>query len=80
MQIAIIGIGNVGAALGQRWAAVGHDVLFGVRQPGAAKVRPSSRKPARAGRRRARGGCRCRRSGARYILTRSSRRSPNAAN
>jgi predicted dinucleotide-binding enzyme len=38
MQIAIIGIGNVGAALGQRWAAAGHDILFGVRQPGAAKV------------------------------------------
>jgi 8-hydroxy-5-deazaflavin:NADPH oxidoreductase len=38
MQIAIIGTGNVGAALGQRWAAAGHDILFGVRQPGAAKV------------------------------------------
>jgi len=38
MQIAIIGIGNVGAALDQRWAAAGHDILFGVRQPGAAKV------------------------------------------
>jgi predicted dinucleotide-binding enzyme len=32
MQIAIIGTGNVGAALGQRWAAAGHDILFGVRQ------------------------------------------------
>jgi 8-hydroxy-5-deazaflavin:NADPH oxidoreductase len=30
--------GNVGAALGQRWAAAGHDILFGVRQPGAEKV------------------------------------------
>ena len=38
MQIAIIGTGNVGAALGQRWVAAGHDILFGVRQPGAAKV------------------------------------------
>jgi 8-hydroxy-5-deazaflavin:NADPH oxidoreductase len=38
MQIAIIGTGNVGAALGQRWAAAGHEILFGVRQPGAAKV------------------------------------------
>jgi 8-hydroxy-5-deazaflavin:NADPH oxidoreductase len=38
MQIAIIGTGNVGAALGQRWAAAGHDILFGVRQPGAAKA------------------------------------------
>jgi 8-hydroxy-5-deazaflavin:NADPH oxidoreductase len=38
MQIAIIGTGNVGAALGQRWAAAGHDILFGVQQPVAAKV------------------------------------------
>ena len=38
MQIAILGTGNVGAALGQRWAAAGHDIVFGVRQPGAAKV------------------------------------------
>ena len=38
MQIALIGTGNADAALGQRWAAAGHDILFGVRQPGAAKV------------------------------------------
>ena len=38
MQIAIIGTGNVGAALGQRWAEAGHDVVFGAREPGAAKV------------------------------------------
>jgi predicted dinucleotide-binding enzyme len=30
MQIAIIGTGNVGAALGKRWTIAGHDVLFGV--------------------------------------------------
>lgn len=38
MQIAIIGTGNVGAALGQRWATAGHDIVFGARAPGAAKV------------------------------------------
>jgi 8-hydroxy-5-deazaflavin:NADPH oxidoreductase len=38
MQIAIIGTGNVGAALGQRWAAAGHDICFGARQPDSAKV------------------------------------------
>jgi 8-hydroxy-5-deazaflavin:NADPH oxidoreductase len=31
MQIAIIGTGNVGSALGKRWGASGHDILFGVR-------------------------------------------------
>jgi NADPH-dependent F420 reductase len=31
MQIAIIGTGNVGAALGKRWAVAGHDILYGVR-------------------------------------------------
>jgi 8-hydroxy-5-deazaflavin:NADPH oxidoreductase len=37
MQIAIIGTGN-GAALGKRWAAAGHDILFGVRDTAAPKV------------------------------------------
>ena len=40
MQIAIIGTGNVGAALGKRWADVGHDILFGVRD--AASPRATS--------------------------------------
>jgi hypothetical protein len=31
MKIGIIGSGNVGGALGQRWAAAGHDIKFGVR-------------------------------------------------
>jgi len=48
MQIAIIGTGNVGAALGQRWAAAGHDILFGVRQPGATKVAAVVKKAGRA--------------------------------
>jgi 8-hydroxy-5-deazaflavin:NADPH oxidoreductase len=38
MRIGIIGAGNVGAAVGTRWAAAGHEVTFGVRDPGAAKV------------------------------------------
>jgi NADPH-dependent F420 reductase len=38
MQIAIIGTGNVGAALGKRWAVAGHDILFGVRDAAAQRV------------------------------------------
>ncbi len=38
MHIGIIGAGNVGAALGRRWRAAGHDVMFGVRDPRAGKV------------------------------------------
>jgi len=38
MDIAIIGAGNVGAALGTNWARKGHTVRFGVRSPKAEKV------------------------------------------
>lgn len=38
MKIAIIGAGNVGGTLGKAWAAKGHDVVFGVRDPREAKV------------------------------------------
>ena len=38
MKIAIIGTGNVGAALGKRWAEAGHDILFGVRDKAAPKA------------------------------------------
>ncbi len=34
MRIAVIGSGNVGGTLGRRWAALGHEVVFGVRDPG----------------------------------------------
>ncbi len=33
MRIAIIGAGRVGTALGARWQAGGHDVVYGVRDP-----------------------------------------------
>ena len=41
MQIAIIGAGNIGGALGAKWAAAGHRVLFGVRDPESPKARAS---------------------------------------
>jgi predicted dinucleotide-binding enzyme len=31
MNVGIIGAGNVGGALGKRWAAAGHKIKFGVR-------------------------------------------------
>jgi predicted dinucleotide-binding enzyme len=33
MKIGIIGSGNVGGALGGRWAKLGHEVVFGTRNP-----------------------------------------------
>ena len=38
MRIAIIGVGNVGGNLGRLWAASGHEISFGVRDPQADKV------------------------------------------
>ena len=38
MRIAIIGAGNVGGGLGKAFAAVGHEVVFGVRDPSSAKT------------------------------------------
>ena len=38
MNLAIIGAGNVGGALGANWAGKGHDVVFGVRDPKAAPM------------------------------------------
>jgi 8-hydroxy-5-deazaflavin:NADPH oxidoreductase len=34
MRIAIVGAGKVGRALGDKWAAAGHQVIYGVRRPG----------------------------------------------
>lgn len=39
MQIAVIGAGNVGRALGGRWLKSGHAVTYGVRNPADAKYR-----------------------------------------
>ena len=33
MRIAVLGAGNVGGTLGRRWAELGHDVRFAVREP-----------------------------------------------
>jgi hypothetical protein len=38
MNIAIIGSGNVGSALGKGWIKAGHQVVFGVRNPSSPKV------------------------------------------
>jgi hypothetical protein len=38
MRIGIIGAGTVGGTLGTRWASTGHEVVWGVRDPAAAKV------------------------------------------
>jgi len=39
MNIAIIGAGNVGGALGRSWAKAGHTIVYGVRDPQAEKTR-----------------------------------------
>ena len=38
MNIAILGTGNIGGTLGRKWVAAGHTVIFGTRDPEAAKV------------------------------------------
>lgn len=38
MRIGVIGIGMVGGTLGRRWAKLGHEVMFGVREPSSEKV------------------------------------------
>jgi predicted dinucleotide-binding enzyme len=35
VRIAVVGAGNIGRTLGGKWAAAGHQVVYGVRQPGA---------------------------------------------
>jgi predicted dinucleotide-binding enzyme len=39
MNIAVIGSGKIGGTLGAKWAAAGHQVVFGVRDPNSAKTR-----------------------------------------
>jgi len=38
MRITLVGAGNVGGSLGRAWAAAGHQVIFGVRDPAAKKA------------------------------------------
>ncbi len=38
MRIAVIGTGNIGAALGRKWSALGHIVQFGVRDTDSPSV------------------------------------------
>jgi len=40
MKIGIIGAGNIGGTLGRKWAAVGHTIQFGVRNPEDSKFDP----------------------------------------
>src|SRR5579872_6487392 len=44
MKIGIIGSGNVGGALGSRWAKVGHEVIFGSRDPQGIEMQQLSAK------------------------------------
>lgn len=38
MNIAVIGAGNVGGTVGRRWAELGHEVIFGLRNPQSEKA------------------------------------------
>jgi 8-hydroxy-5-deazaflavin:NADPH oxidoreductase len=40
MKITVVGVGNVGRALGPRWASLGHAVTYGVRDPDADRHEP----------------------------------------
>ena len=42
MNVAIIGAGNVGSALGRSWAKAGHKIIYGVRNPNGGKTVPPS--------------------------------------
>lgn len=43
MRIAVIGSGNIGTTLGTAWAAAGHQVVFGVRDPQSPRARTAQR-------------------------------------
>jgi predicted dinucleotide-binding enzyme len=43
MKIGVIGAGNVGGTLGRLWAARGHQVLFGSRDPGQERMQELAR-------------------------------------
>src|SRR6266851_4948880 len=37
-RIAVLGAGKVGGTLGKKWLAAGHEVTFGVRDPGSSRL------------------------------------------
>src|SRR4051812_29590351 len=49
MKIAVIGRGNIGGALGQKWTAAGHDVVYGVGSREGADAAPVAEAVAGAG-------------------------------
>jgi predicted dinucleotide-binding enzyme len=49
MRIAVIGMGNVGSVLGRRWAEIGYEVTFCVRDPDKPKKRTEAEKVNAAG-------------------------------
>ena len=49
MKIGIIGSGNMGRTLGRLWSELGHEVLFGARDPGQAARAASAARGARHG-------------------------------
>ena len=40
MKIAVLGTGRVGSTLGRRWAALGHEIVFGTRNPVGPTIAP----------------------------------------
>ena len=40
LRIAVIGAGNIGRTLGAKWITAGHQVVYGVRSPGAPDTAP----------------------------------------
>jgi predicted dinucleotide-binding enzyme len=48
VNIAVIGAGNIGRTLGGKWEAAGHEVVYGVRNPGAPGTATAADAAARA--------------------------------
>ena len=50
MKIAVLGAGNIGGTMGKKWAAAGHEVVFGVRDVTSPKVTVLSQELGKNGR------------------------------
>ncbi len=48
LMVAVIGAGTIGRTLGAKWVAAGHEVVYGVRSPGAPGTAPIADAVARA--------------------------------